>query len=396
MDFQKDSITVRLNFLGGKIEETAKNNGITDLAVLPLHQPSSKSFSSIEIRDMMVGKNVRVSGGASGDAISIVISGSQKDLEEGFRLAYLLINEAKIETPIFNNTKQQIKQAIDQMKTSVDMQLMNAMGELVTNNDPRFGMLTPEEVKGFEIPMVEKWLHRILSEAPIEASIVGDIPKEKAVKLMTKYFGSLPQRKSYSHIDGLRQIDVNAKGIDKEIKVATETPKSLVMVAFRGPEYTEKKKRRVMSLAAKIISSRLHEEIRENKQLTYSAFCQSQSEPAFTNKSLVYAYFTADKAKARRAASICKELLFRFAKKGPSKEEVTTVKKQFATTIQATIEKPSYWSGILATLNLRGNSLDDITKLNEIYQSYTRDDIRKVVKEYFTVDNNITIVVLPK
>ena len=62
------------------------------------------------------------------------------------------------------------------------------------------------------------------------------------------------------------------------------------MVAYRGPEYKDKKKRRVMSLAAKILSSRLHEEIRENNQLTYSAFCRSQSEPAFTNKSLVFAY----------------------------------------------------------------------------------------------------------
>ena len=395
MNFNKDSVTVRLKFLGGKIEESEANRGITDVAVLPLHQPATSKLSSVDIRNMMVGKNVSVSGGNGQDQVSLVISGSNKDLEEGMRLAHLLIKEAKIEEPIFNNTTQQIRQALEQMKTSVDMQLMDAMGRLVTNADPRFGMLTEEQLAKLNISDSQKWLDRILGQAPIEASIVGDIEKDQAVVLIQKYFGSLPTRQSYGHIEQLREIKIKEEGIDKEIKVRTQTPKSLVMVAYRGPEYKDKKKRRVMSLAARILSSRLHEEIRENNQLTYSAFCRSQSEPAFTNKSLVFAYFTADKEKARRAATLCKQIMQEFAKKGPSEEEVKTAKKQFATTIKSMVEKPAYWSGLLSDLELRGNSLDDVANIEKIYQGYNRDDIHKTVKEYFTVNNNITIVVLP-
>jgi zinc protease len=396
MAFNKDSVIVRLNFQGGKIEETESNRGISDLAILPLHQPASKSFSSIDIRNMMVGKNVSVRSSAGSDGMNIVISGSNEDLEEGFKLAYHLINEAKIEEPIFNNTTQQITQALSQMKNSVDMQLMDSMERIITDNDPRFGMINEEQLAKLTMVDTQKWLERILLEAPIEASIVGDIDKDKAIALMQKYFGSLPVRHSFSHIAKLREIKIKRVGVDKEIKVDTKTPKSLVMVGWRGPEYKEKKKRRTMTVAAKILGSRLHEEIRENHQLTYSAFCQSQSEPAFTNKSIVFAYFTADKAKARQAAVLCKKLMIHFARKGPSEEEVKTAKKQFATTIKSMLEKPAYWSGILSELNLRQNSLDDLANIESIYQSIGRDDIRQTVKEYFTTKNNITIVVLPK
>ena len=397
MDFNKDNVTVQIKFLGGKIGgETAENRGITDVSVLPLHQPSTKSFSSVDIRNMMVGKNVSVSGGNGQDQISLVISGSNKDLEDGFRLAYLLINEAKIEEPIFNNTTQQIKQALEQMKSSVDMQLMDAMGRLVTNSDPRFGMLSEEQLMKLDMIESQKWLDRILTEAPIEASIVGDIEAGKAIALMQKYLGSLPARKSYSHIEKLRNITVKKQGIDKEIKVNTQTPKSLVMVAYRGPEYADKTKRRVMSLAAKILGSRLHEEIRENNQLTYSAFCRSQRKPPEATRVWFLLTLRPIKIKLEELQFYVKKSCRNLPKKGPSEEEVKTAKKQFATTIKSMVEKPGYWSGLLSNLQLRGNSLDDVANIDKIYAAYERDDIRKVVKEYFTVENNITIVVLPK
>ena len=65
---------------------------------------------------------------------------------------------SKIEEPIFNNTAQQLRQAIEQMKTSVDMQLMDAMGRLVTNSDPRFGMLTEEQLAKLNMSDSQKWL----------------------------------------------------------------------------------------------------------------------------------------------------------------------------------------------------------------------------------------------
>ena len=396
MDFNKDNVTVTLNFSGGKIEETAENQGISNFATIPLHTPATSKLTSIDIQNIMTGKNVRVGGGAGDDTVSISISGTKKDLEQGLRLAHILIRDAKIEPAVYNLVKQQLMQSLEQYKSSVDMQLMDNLNKAVTNNDPRFAMLTPDQLETIKIEAAQAWLDRILKQAPIEGSIVGDISLDEAKTLVNKYFGSLPARSEFGHIDKLRELTVIREPVDTELKVDTKTPKSLVLVGWRGPDYNDKKDRQCMILAAKILSSRLHEEIREKKQLTYSAFSQAMITPAYKNKGLLFAYFTADKTKARQAADLCKSLIEEFTKTGPTEVETTTVLKQIKTDIQAMIEKPSYWSSFLSDMNLYGKSLNDLDKIMEIYMTYTKEDIHDVLKKYISRENSIRIIALPK
>ncbi|MCM8526786.1 MAG: insulinase family protein, partial [Lentisphaeraceae bacterium] len=396
MDFNKDNVTVTLNFSGGKIEETAENQGISNFATIPLHTPATSKLTSIDIQNIMTGKNVRVGGGAGEDKVSISISGTKKDLEQGLRLAHILIRDAKIEPAVFNLVKQQLMQSLEQYKSSVDMQLMDNLNKAVTSNDPRFAMLTPDQLETIKIEAAQAWLDRILKQAPIEGSIVGDISLDEAKTLVNKYFGSLPARSAFGHIDKLRELTVKREPVDTELKVDTKTPKSLVLVGWRGPDYNDKKDRQCMILAAKILSSRLHEEIREKKQLTYSAFSQAMITPAYKNKGLLFAYFTADKTKARKAADLCKSLIEELTKTGPTEVETTTVLKQIKTDIQAMIEKPSYWSSFLSDMNLYGKSLNDLDKIMEIYMTYTKEDIHDVLKKYISRENSIRIIALPK
>ena len=396
MDFNKDNITVKLSFSGGKIEETAENQGISNFATIPLHTPATSKLSSIDIQNIMTGKNVRVGGGAADDKISISISGTKKDLEQGLRLAHILIRDAKIEPAVFNLVQQQLIQSLDKYKSSVDMQLMDNLNKALTNNDPRFSMTSQDQLKAMKIEAAQAWLDRILKQAPIEGSIVGDISLDEAKPLLNKYLGSLQKRSAFEHIDKLRELKIVREPVDKELKVETKTPKSLVLVGWRGPDYKDKKDRQCLLLATKILSSRLHEEIREKKQLTYSAFAQAMISPSYQNKGLIFAYFTADKAKARKAADLCKALIMDFKKTGPTEVETSTVLKQIKNDIQAMIEKPSYWSSFLADMDLYDKSLDDLNKIMDIYMSFTKEDIHDVLKKYITRDGSIRIIALPK
>ena len=395
-DFNKDNITVTLKLAGGKIEETEANRGISDMAAIPLRTPATSKLTSVDIQNIMTGKNVRVGGGAGEDSLTISISGSKKDLEQGMRLAYALIQDAKIETAVFNLVRQQLIQSLQQYKSSVDMQLMDNLNKSLTSNDPRFSLLTQKQLENLKIEDSQKWLDRLLKQAPIEGSIVGDIQLDEAKVLLNKYLGSLPKRSDFEHITKLRNLDIKRGVVDKEIKVDTQTPKSLVLVGWRGPDYDNRKDRQCMILAAKILSSRLHETIREKKQLTYSAFAQAMISPAYKNKGLVFAYFTADKTKAVSAADLCKDLVLEFKEKGPTEVETNTVLKQIQTDIKTMIEQPSYWSSFLSDMNMYGKNLNDAAKVLDIYMSYTKEDIHDVLKKYITNDGSIRIICLPK
>ena len=392
----KDNISVQLKFAGGRIEETEENQGITNMAILPLQQPAAARLTAIDIESLLTGKNVRVSGFADDDSLNITINSSRKDLEEGLRLAYLLINEAKVENAVFNLVHDKMLQEIEKRSSSVDMQLLDNLRRVATDNDPRFIMPTKKSINNLTIKDAQIWLKRILGNAPVEASIVGDIKVDEAKELMTKYLGSLPQRSSFEHLKNLRQIKIERMAQDKDIKVATKTPKSLVLVAWRGPDYHQTKDRHCMEMAAQILSSRLHKEIREERQLTYSAHCFSQAKQGFTNRGMLMSYFTTKKETARDAANLCKKVMMEFALNGPTQTELDTVRKQFKTNITTLMEKPSFWTSWLTDLNFHNKSLDDAPKLLETFMSYTAKDIHETVKTYFKEANSIVLVAVPE
>ena len=137
----------------------------------------------------------------------------------------------------------------------------------------------------------------------------------------------------------------------------------------------------------------MHEEIREKKQLTYSAFSQSRADPAFKDRGLILAYFTADKTKVARAAKICRSLMVNFAAKGPTKDEMETVKKQMATDLKDLLQKPSFWSGWLSDLNYHHKKLDNLVEMEKAYQSYSKEDVLATLKKYFVAENELIFVV---
>jgi len=399
MSYNKDNIIVTLRFAGGVIEETAANRGITEFATLPLRIPSTSKLSAIDIQKIMTGKKVQVSGGANKDSISITIKGSIQGINEGFKLAYLLIRDAKIEEPIFNMMKQQETQRLSQFSSNVGMQLQQALNYGLSGGDARFTVLNKDQIANVTLKQSQEWLNRILRNAPLEISIVGDISREQILPILNKYIAPIKPRDTASglaRLENLRQVKVTPSTIEENIKVDTETPKALVLVAWRGPEHNQFKDRYCMNLAAKVLSSRLHEEIREKRQLTYSAFSQAQSDAAFTNRGIILSYFTADKTKARKAAIICRTIMKTLAKAGPSAEEMTVIQKQFSTDLKTMLQKPSFWASWLADYNYHHKNLDELKNIEKNYTSYTKEDVLETLQKYFTINNEIMIVVQPR
>jgi predicted Zn-dependent peptidase len=54
--------------------------------------------------------------------------------------------------------------------------------------------LTVEQVRAITRPAAQAWLRRLITEAPIEVAVVGDVDRDTATRLAAKYLGALPAR----------------------------------------------------------------------------------------------------------------------------------------------------------------------------------------------------------
>ena len=397
MDYKKDTVLVNITLAGGAIRETVENHGVTSVAALALKRPASQELTSTQIRDFMTGKKVSIGGSVSRDAVTVSIEASPEDLEEGLRLAHLLLTEPRIEAAALKVWKEQMTQRIEERKTNVRDQMVERADVLLSGDDPRLRFPTQEQVDALTLEQGQEWLEDMIRSAPVEVSFVGDLDRDRALELTRKYLGSLPPRpRADPTIQPLREVRQGPGPLSSTVEVDTITPKATAMVGWRGADWTGLKDRRCLQIAAEILSTRLRKEIRERRGLTYSPFCIARPAKAYAGMGQFVALLTADPETAAETAELTRSVMADFATEGPTEDEMDVVRKQFANRIETSQKEPRYWASILADLDYHGTKLSDVKEAREKYTTYTRYDLLEVLGKYVTGERRIQVIALPK
>lgn len=399
MDYRKDNVSVSISLAGGEIEETAANKGITEAATLFLSRPATSKLTSNEIRDLMTGKKISVGGGAGRDLITISISGDPAELETGLQLAYLLITDGQIEGTAFDQWVTSQKQSIAGRKNNPQGMLQEAIAKTIgPKDDPRFAPREVEDVTALNREAAQAWAERIMKTAPIEVTVVGDIQRDRALELVSRYLGSLPKRERISDqlFDDLRVTKRPVGPLTNHVEVQTQTPAAIVLSGFFGADQQNVEDTRLLQLASRILSSRMIKVIREEEQLVYSIGASNIPSADYPGYGLFFAAAPTETAKVEKLIERVKSMYAEFAKDGPTAEEMDTVRKQIANTLDEQMKEPGFWSGRTAQMDYRGFKLDDVVAAPEAYQKYTAEQIRDAFAKYYKPESEMVISVRPK
>ncbi|MCC6678546.1 MAG: insulinase family protein [Phycisphaerales bacterium] len=416
MDYRKNQVTVRISLIGGELLETAENRGITQAAQLAWSQAATRHLTSSDIRDLMTGKKISVrggggfgggrggrggggGGGGASDSISLSISGSPDELETGMQLAYLLLTEPRIEPASFTQFQAGLRQAL--LET---MSNPSSMGARIAGAAPypedvaRTRPVTIEQVDKLTVEAAQAWLEKLIKDSPIEVSIVGDISKDKALDLVVKYLGAVPARERVSPatMADLRKLRRPAGPRVIEKSVQTPTPQAFVMSGFYGADDTDRADVRALGMAARIISTRMVKEVREDAQLVYSIGASSRAATTYPGFGMFSASAPTDPSKVTALVAKLESMYAAFAKSGPTDEELDVAKKQMANTLDEQMKDPGFWSGRIDQMTFRKTDLDEVLNEPEAYQSLTAAQIRETFAKFYSKDNSVVVVVRPE
>ena len=406
MDIRKDSVNVQVSLAGGSIQETAADRGVSDVAALAWSEPATSTLSSTNIRDLMTGKKVHVGRGRGGrggfggspDAFSFSIDGSPEDLDTGFQLAYLLLTDPVIEPAAFDRWKTQQLQFIEMRKNSIDAASVGAVAQTIyPASDPRTQPLTAEQVGKLTVAAGQAWLKHEISTAPIEVTVVGDIAQDKAMQLVSAYLGALPKRDRIADntLASLRRLP-KAKGpIVNKLDVPTETAKAIVVNGFYTADASNLPDTRALNAASRIISTRMFKKVREEENLAYSPRANNQPGETYPGFGIFAMFSPTDPDKTDRLLKLSTDMFQEFATGGPTEEELTTVRKQFANDIDEQMKDPGFWVGRTSTMTFRNINLDDVVGASDYYQKMTAEQIKAAFNKYYTPTSVLQVVVKP-
>jgi zinc protease len=253
--------------------------------------------------------------------------------------------------------------------------------------------MTKEQLDKITLADAQAWFEKI-AKGPIEVAIVGDIDQERSLALILKYLGSLPKTEAVD-LSALRKVEQKKGPLISTVEVPTITPRAEVLTGWRGADWKDVKDRRVLQLAGMILDTRLREEIREKRSLTYSSALVANASRAYTGTGFFSAYFTTDPDKATEAAKVATETMISFVADGPFEKEMETVHKQIKNQLENQMREPFFWATVLSDMDFRGTKLPDVKELVAKMTTYTREDVISVLKQYVIDDRRIEAIAKP-
>jgi zinc protease len=399
MDQRKNEATIEITLAGGLIQETPANRGITEAALRAWARPATSRLTSTQIRDLMTGAKARVRSGMGGDTVGLTVSGDPAELERGLQLAYLLLTDPVIEEPALEQWREAELQQIIQRKTRPMQVLMDTSAAAIyPPGEPRPKVLTAEQVRAVTLPAAQAWLRRLITEAPVEVAVVGDVDRDAATRLVTRYLGALPARPRIGDktLSSLRVIARPPGPISVAESVAVLTPQAAVMSGFFGADLRDVRDTRLLNMAARILTTRMSKTIREEKQLVYSIGASSDPATVFPGFGYFSAMAPTEPAKAQELAAAVEAMYADFAKAGPTPEELTVAKKQTATLLDEIFKTPNFWRSRLSTLDYRGLTLDDLLDAPAQYERFTAQEVQEAFTRYDRPEARFRFVITPR
>lgn len=397
MTERQGTVLGAIQVYGGLVNETPETRGLSDAASTALTRPSGGGLSSSQISDLTTGWQISVGGGSNDDGFQVALRGSPAELPSAMELAHLLLTDPTVEAAAVEQWQRAQKSTRERLKGLPQGAAIEAIFEaMYPKDDSRPKLIPLDRVEAITPEAAQDWLDAQLA-GPIEVSLVGDLNVEETIELVRTYLGSLPDRPRVSKDTNMDVRTMERPRGPREIlkEPGIATPQAFVITGFFGANEFDERDRRALQLAARILSRRMIDRVREELGLAYSPGVSSTTETTWPGFGLFSVQAPTDPARAEQLADEVQSMFADFAENGPSEEELAIAVEQLRNIHDESIREPGSWLRELRTLAYLGRSLDTLASEREALGAFTATELRDIFARYAVEDGRIRIIVRP-
>ncbi len=266
----------------------------------------------------------------------------------------------------------------------------------IYSSDPRFGLPPQEALEAVAMEQVQAWIAPQLADAPLELSFVGDFEVEAVVEACARTFGKLPPRRELRDYPAHREVPAAQTGLKQLHTVATQVPKSLVLIHYPVADGMESARRRGLSFLGTVLNDRLRLEVREKLGAAYSPGAGAQLSEVFPGNGMIMIQAMADPENVDTLVEACLAAADSLATDGVTQEETDRLREPILNQIRDARRTNGYWLSAIEDAHRDPGSIEDIRTVVGFYQGVDADTLSKMAAEFFGKARANVLVVDPE
>ncbi|WP_207478073.1 M16 family metallopeptidase [Arenibaculum pallidiluteum] len=383
-------LSVQFAFEGGAVADPKGKEGLANL-VSTLLDEGAGPLDSQEFQRRIADAGITLGFSASSDAFFGNLKTLVETEDEAVELLRLALTAPRFDAEAVERMKQAVGSQIRRDQGDPDTIVRQAFYAHAFPDSPygRRARGTLESVAAIGAEDLRGFVRDRLAKANLKIGVTGDITPERLGGLLDRVFGGLPAQAAPLEIG-----EVVPSTAGETLVVERPTAQSIVLMGQPGlkrrdPDWFAASLMNYV-LGGGSFSSRLMNEIREKRGLTYGVY--SYLLP-FENTALMMASGSTANPNAGAMIGLLREEWRRMAEQGPTQEELDDAKTYLTGSFPLQFTGTDRIAEVLLQVQRDDLGIDYLDRRDALIQAVTLDDVRRVARELLQPGKLMTVVV---
>ncbi|WP_374545566.1 M16 family metallopeptidase [Rhodoblastus sp.] len=376
-DYAVPLVALEFSFAGGAAQDPQGKAGATALLAALLDEGAG-DLTAEAFHRALDDHAIRLSFSADRDDFSGHLQTLVRHSDKAFELMALALNAPRFDAEPLERVRGQINAMLKRESRDPDAMAAQAWRRAAWPDHPYARASRGElgEVDAVTRDDLVALRRKMLARETLKIAAVGAIDAATLARHLDALFAGLPAQAALTPVP-----DIAVQGLGRRIVVDYDVPQANIRfgrpgLARRDPDY----------IAAMVVNhilgggaftSRLWQEVREKRGLTYSVYSSlatSDHSPAFIGST------STKNERAAESLSVIESEFARLAADGPTAEELDKAKKYLTGSYALRFDSSTKIAGHLLQLQREGFGADYLDRRNAEVEAVTLDDARRVAK----------------
>jgi zinc protease len=395
-DLQRDRVSVQVNVDGGEMLDTRENPLATAMTT-SLIAGGLGAHTLDDLVSILAGKQVGLGISADPETFQLTGTTTTGDLEMQLQLFAAALADPGYRSTGEEQYRRNVANFFAQVNATPANALNNALGGIVSDNDPRFTLQSQDAYMQLSFASLRDAIGERWQNGALEVALVGDFDEAQAIDLVARTLGALPAREpAFGAWADNRQRTFTA---DRSLRVlrhngeANQALMQMIWPTRDGEDFAESLE---LEMLARVLRLQMTEKLREELGQTYSPSAsadQSRVYPGWGTLT-IGASITPDDVEAARAAMVGVVSALRDA---PISDDVLQrARAPLAETYDNLLKTNAGWMGFVDRAQTQPDRLQRYVDAAGIIGGITASDVQAMALRYLDPAQRLEIVVLPQ
>lgn len=394
-DIRKDRVSFQVTLDGGSLLNTADDPLKTVLAS-SIPAGGLGAHSQDELQSVLAGRSVRFPFSSTEDAFVMSGGTTPRDLELQLQVLAAGLTDPGYRSEGEERYRRNIAQFFASMDATPGQALGNALGQILSDGDPRFTLQSEEAYAQRSYEQLQQDIGDRLSNGAIELALVGDFDEQAAIDAVAKTFGALPPRESeFLAREEARQRSFTAQRDTHTITHSGEPDQALIRMVWPTTDDSDLVEAMRLELLARAVRVRLQETLREELGQAYSPSADSSTSRVWRDYGTFSISVSVDFAQLDAARAAIAEMLDDM-RRGIDEDLIDRARQPLLESFENMLKSLGGWMSLADRAQSEADRLGRYSAAPGILKGFTAADIHAAANAYLTAGEEVELLVVPQ